>query len=153
MKQEKEIEFAKLRFAYGTVKKFLEKEAREEVDSLKVKIAEDLSFYGDDNYDLLIRFVEKFELDYSNFKYDEHFHSEAEVANPAFILINLLKLSVWMPLKTIELLSFNNIKINKPSFSSPERKVTDMTFKDLLTWYIEGEYANSKEIKYKIKTA
>jgi hypothetical protein len=28
-----------------------------------------------------------------------------------------------------------------------------MTFRDLLTWYIEGKYVPSKELKYEIKKA
>ncbi|MBF4473191.1 DUF1493 family protein [Flavobacterium sp. HJJ] len=150
MQKERLVEFEKLKLAYITVKNFLEKEAGENVESLKTKIAEDLSFYGDDNYYLLTKFVEKFELEHSNFNYDERFHSEGEIANSEIALYNLLILSVWLPLKTIELLSLNNVKINKPSFYKPSRKVTDMTFKELLTWYIEGKYTNS-EIKYVLK--
>ena len=150
MQEEKLVEFEKLKLAYITVKSFLEKEAGENVESLKTKIAEDLSFYGDDNYYMLTKFVEKFELDHTDFNYDEHFHSEGEIANSEFALYNLLILSIWLPLKTIELLTLNNVKINKPSFYKQSRKVTDMTFKDLLTWYIEGKYTVS-EIKYVIK--
>ncbi|PAM95713.1 hypothetical protein B4N84_06340 [Flavobacterium sp. IR1] len=150
MQEEKLVEFEKLKLAYITVKSFLEKEAGENVESLKTKIAEDLSFYGDDNYYMLTKFVEKFELDHTDFNYDEHFHSEGEIANSEIALYNLLILSIWLPLKTIELLTLNNVKINKPSFYKPSRKVTDMTFKDLLTWYIEGKYTDS-EIKYVIK--
>ena len=150
MQEERLVEFEKLKHAYITVKNFLEKKAGENVDSLKTKIAEDLGFYGDDNYYMLTDFVEKFELDYSNFKYDEHFHSEGEIASSEIALYNLLILSVWLPLRTIELLTLNNVKIIKPSFYEPSRKVKDMTFKDLLTWYIEGKYTDT-EIKYVIK--
>ena len=150
MQEERLVEFEKLKLAYITVKNFLEKEAGENVESLKTKIAEDLSFYGDDNYYLLTKFVEKFELEHSDFNYDKHFHSESEIADSSIALYNLLILSVWLPLKTIELLTLNNLKINKPSFYKPSRKVTDMTFKDLLTWYIERKYTDS-EIKYVLK--
>ena len=150
MQEERLVEFEKLKLAYITVKSFREKEAGENVESLKTKIAEDLSFYGDDNYYMLTKFVEKFELDHTDFNYDEHFHSEGEIANSEIALYNLLILSVWLPLKTIELLTLNNVKINKPSFYKPSRKVIDMTFKDLLTWYIEGKYTDS-EIKYVLK--
>jgi len=152
MQEERLVEFEKLKLAYITVKNFLEKEAGENVESLKTKIAEDLCFYGDDNYYLLTKFVEKFELEHSDFNYDKHFHSEGEIADSSIALYNLLILSIWLPLKTIELLTLNNLKIDKPSFYKPSRKVTDMTFKDLLTWYIEGKYINS-EIKYVIKNS
>ena len=150
MKEEKLVEFTKLKLAYITVKNFLEKEAGESVDSLKIKIVKDLWMSGDDNYFMLTKFVNKFELNHDDFNYDEHFHSEGEIADPTLALFNLLTLSVWLPLKTIELLTFNNLKIKKPSFHKPERKVTDMTFKDLLTWYIEGKYISSEKIKYVI---
>jgi hypothetical protein len=45
----KQIEFNKLRFAYETVKRFLEDQSGDTVDSLKTKIAEDLGMTGDDN--------------------------------------------------------------------------------------------------------
>ena len=153
MREEKLVEFAKLKLAYITVKSFLEKESIENVTSLKVKIAEDLIMLGDDNYYMLEKFVEKFELNHDDFEYDNYFHSEGEIADPTIALFNLLTLSVWLPLKTIELLTLNNLKIKKPSFHKPERKVVDMTFKDLLTWYIEGKFKTSEQIKYVIKPA
>ncbi len=146
----KEIEFSKLRFAYLTVKGFIEHESRENVENLKIKIAEDLSLYGDDNYDLLLKFVKKFELDYSDFQYEKHFQSEGELFGSGAALYNLLALSVWLPLKTIELLTFNKIKIKRLEFLK-SRNVSDMTFKDMLTWYIEGKYATSNDVKYRIK--
>ena len=151
-RQLKQIEFDKMRHAYVTVKHFLEDESYEKVKSLKSSITEDLSLNGDDNYELLEKFVEKFELDHEGFEYDKHFYSEGELFGSGAALVNLLTLSVWLPLKTIELLTFKKIKVNKPDFYKPEREVTDMTFKDLLTWYIEGKYALEKDIKFEIKT-
>ena len=150
-KQTKYVEFNKLRHAYITVKRFIESESMDEIKSLKTTVAEDLSMLGDDNYELIEKFVKKFELDHKDFEYDKHFYSEGELFDSVAALNNLLILSVWLPLKTIELLTFNKFKINKPEFYKPERKVTDMTFKDLLTWYIEGTYSTESEIKYKLK--
>lgn len=146
----KEIEFSKLRIAYTTIKEFLEKESGEKVLTLKTKIEEDLSMLGDDSYELMVRFVEKFELEHQDFLFDKHFHSEGELVQPGIIIMNLLTLSIWLPLKTIELLTLNKLKIDKPKFQRPDREVEDMTFKDLLTWYIEGKYATKKDIKYLI---
>jgi hypothetical protein len=148
----KEIEFAKLRHAYITVRAFLESEACAKIKSLNTRVAEDLSLFGDDNDELLEKFVTKFELDHRNFRYDKHFISEGELVNSGASLLNFLILSVWLPMKTIELLTFNNIKLPKPDFVSP-RQVSDMTFKDLLTWYIEGEYKTAENVKYKIVSA
>jgi hypothetical protein len=150
-RQVKQVEFAKLRFAYVTVKNFIEDEAFDEVTSLRTKIAADLGMSGDDNYDFLIKFVKKFELDHKDFIYEKHFYTEMELYDSTAALINLLSLSIWIPLKTLELLTLNKIHIPKPGFYKPPRKVTDMTFKDLLTWYIEGKYVSADEIKYEIK--
>lgn len=150
----RQIEFAKLRHAYVTVKSFIDKETKgyNALKSLNSKIQSGIGLYGDDNLELLEKFVEKFELDYKNFEYDKHFHSEGELFGSGAALVNLLHLSVWLPLKTIELLTFNKIKLDKPDFSvSSEREVSDLTFKDMLTWYIEKEYKPSSTIKYEIK--
>lgn len=146
----KEIDFAKLRFAYSTIKSFLEKESGEKGLTLKTKIEEDLSMLGDDSYELMVRFVEKFELEHQEFLFDKHFHSEGELVQPEIIILNLLTLPIWLSLKTIELLTFNKLKLDKPKFQRPDREVEDMTFKDLLTWYIEGKYATEKNVKYLI---
>lgn len=147
----KEIEFSKLRHAYIVVKNFIESESFEKIKNLNTKLEEDLYLSGDDNYELLVKFVEKFELDYENFDYSKHFLSEGELFNSTTAFLNLLNLSIWLPLKTIELLTFNKIKLEKPNFGEPEKKLLDLSFKDLITWYIEKEYKLSSEIIYKIK--
>lgn len=148
----KEIEFSKLRHAYLVVKNFIESESHEKLKNLNTKIEEDLYFSGDDNYELLIQFIEKFELDYSNFDYSKHFFSECELFDSTAALVNLLTLSVWLPLKAIELLTFNTIQLEKPNFGEPVEKRLDLSFKDLITWYIEKEYQLSSGIVYRIKS-
>lgn len=147
----KEIEFSKLRLAYIVVKSFIESESLEKIKNLNTKIEKDLYLSGDDNYELLVKFVEKFELDHSKFDYSKHFLSEGELFDATAAFVNLLTLSVWLPLKTIELLTFNKIKLEKPNFGEPEKKLLDLSFKDLITWYIEKEYKLSADIIYKIK--
>lgn len=149
----RQIEFVKLRHAYIVVKGFVEKETKGygELKSLQTKICADIGLYGDDNLEFLEKFVAKFELDYKDFQYTKHFQSEGELFGSDAALVNLLALSVWLPLKTIELLTFNNIKIPKPNLDQPNRHVSDLTFKDLLTWYIEKDYKSSSNIKYEIK--
>jgi hypothetical protein len=149
--QIKEIEFSKLRHAYVTIKSYIELRKKLKIDKLKTRIAGDLSLLGDDNYELIEDFVSKFELDHKDFLYERHFYSEYELFGSESALINLLTLSVWLPMKTIELLTFNKIILDKPDFYKPERAVKDLTFKDLLTWYIEGRFATEKEITYKLK--
>lgn len=147
----KQIEFSKLRHAYIAVKIFIENESGDDLGSLKTKIANDLGLTGDDNYFMLTKFIDKFELEYSDFEYDSHFYSEGELYDSSAALYNLLVVSVWLPLKTIELLTMNRIHIPKPSFYQPARQVSDMTFRDLLTWYIEGKYIPEGNVKYAIK--
>jgi len=147
----RQIEFDKLRHAYVTVKSFIESESYEKVKALDTKIEEDLGISGDDNLELLEKFVKKFELDYKDFDYSKHFLSEVELYGSGAALLNLLTLSVWLPLKTIELLTFNKVKIEKPNFNAFNKPLSDLTFKDLLTWYIEKEYKPSGTIKYEIK--
>jgi len=150
----RQIEFTKLRHAYVTVKSYIDKETEgyNELKSLDTKLKSDIGLSGDDNLELLEKFVEKFELDHKNFEYEKHFHSEGELFGSAAALINLLTLSVWLPLRTIELLTFNKIKMDKPKFpATPDREVSDLTFKDMLTWYVEKEYKTSDKIKYEIK--
>ncbi|RDC57325.1 DUF1493 family protein [Pedobacter chinensis] len=150
METEKHIEFSKLKHAYHTIKNFLESESGDDVTSLNTKIVGDLGLSGDDNYFLLVKFVEKFQLEHSDFNYDKHFYSEAELYDSAAALYNLLVISIWLPLKTIELLTFNKLKISKPTFYKPARSVSDMTFRDLLVWYVEGKYVADANIKYKL---
>ena len=146
----KEIEFSKLRHAYITVKIFLETESWDKVKSLDTKIENDLGLAGDDNAELLEKFVKKFELKHTNFDYSKHFLSEGELFNWSSSLSTLLKLSIWIPLKTIELITLNTIKIEKPNFNNyPEKD--DLTFKEMIIWYIEKDYVPTECVKYKIK--
>ncbi len=146
----KEIEFSKLRHAYLTVKNFTESESYEKVKSLNTRIENDLGMAGDDNVEFLEKFVEKFELEYKNFNYSKHFLSEGELFNAVNALHSLLTLSVWIPLKTIELITFNQLKLPRLNFNSyPERD--DLTFKELIIWYLEKDYMTPESVKYRIK--
>lgn len=145
------IEFEKLRLAYKAVKGFLEKESCRKVDNLSIRVAGDLGIVGDDNLELLERFVEKFELNYQGFNYPKHFHSEAELFGSEAAFGIFLRLSVWLPLKAIELLTLNKIKFQKPSMYTPEREVSDMTFRCLVTWYVENQYPGDSGVVYRIK--
>ncbi len=151
MEKEIEIEFSKLKLAYVAVKGFLEEEAFEKIQSINDKIDDDLGLSGDDNYDMLIKFVNKFELDYSDFKYDDHFYSEGELFGSEAAFWNFLTLSIWVPLKTIELLTLNKLHFRKPSFYTPNRAVKDLTFREMVNWYVEGKFPIDS-IKYKIAT-
>ncbi len=145
-----QVEFAKLRIAYIIVKTFLDNHGHTKVTSLNNKVEADLGLYGDDNYELLEKFVATFELDHQDFEYSKHFYSEGELFGSSAVLLNLLYLPIWLPLKTIELLTMNKIKLNFPNFSIPERQVNDLTFKALITWYIEKKFKTSDTIRYEV---
>ncbi|UII18970.1 DUF1493 family protein [Fulvivirga ligni] len=149
----KRVEYAKLRHAYATVKMFLEKTSGVRITSLNNTIAEDLGLWGDDNLFLLEEFVNRYELQHNGIEYEKYFHSEVEHLASTTILINILKLLIWLPLKLIEWLTLNKIKLSLSRFEKLERKVNDMTFKDLVTWYVEKDFMLSNQLKYELKSA
>lgn len=148
----RQIEFEKLRYAYLTVKAFLEKEAYSRNLSLNSKIAQDMNLKGDDNYELLVRFVEQFELEHKDFEYSKHFHSEGELFGLEGSIHNLLRLFVLLPLIGVKKLTFNKRKITPPEAFNPEREVSDLSFKDLITWYLEKDYSTSKKVRFELKS-
>lgn len=146
----KQIEFSKLKHCYLVVKNFIESEGYVEIDSLGSKLDEDLGFSGDDITDLLEKFIQKFELDYSDFDYKKHFYSEGEIFNNVTYFFSLLNLSIWLPLKVIELITLNKLSIEKPQIRTlPDREVSDLTFRQMIQWYVEKKY-QTESIKYEI---
>lgn len=142
------LTYSEIRQSYQTVKDFIESESYTSVKSLNTRIEADLRMAGDDNYELLEKFVERFKLDYKDFDYPKHFKSEGELFGSGAALLTIISLIFWLPAKTIELISFNRIKL----FRREEKdKRLDLTFRDMLTWYIEGRYKLGNEVKYKIK--
>lgn len=148
----KHIEFKELRLAYSTVKQFIKRESPKGVKQLDNKLVEDLRLAGGDNDQFLSKFVTKFELGTNGFDYKLHFHTETELYDSSAAFLNLLSFFVWLPLKTIELLSFRKVRFNCPDLVTPDRKVKDLSFRDMVTWYIEKEYRLGSEIRYVLKS-
>jgi hypothetical protein len=71
-----QADFKTLKHAYLEVKTFLEQESSGPVSSLQTKIENDLGMAGDDNAELLEKFVEKYQLNIEGFDYSKHFLSE-----------------------------------------------------------------------------
>jgi hypothetical protein len=140
----KYIDFSTLRHAYAVVKTFLEEDSFQKIKSLNVRVEEDLGMVGLDNIILLEEFISKFELDYKDFNYDKYFYPEVE--KPEIILARFLSLPIVLPLRTIELLMFNKIKFH---FNIDKKQ--DLSFRDLITWYIEKGFKEPGSVKYKIK--
>ena len=64
-----EISFKNLKQNYIEVQQFLQKESGEKNIYNKSKVANDLSLWGDDNCDMLEKFITKYKVDFSNFNY------------------------------------------------------------------------------------
>ncbi len=144
-------DFKTLRQSYIEVKDFIEKEVGDEVLSLQTKIENDLGCAGDDNLELLEKFVTTFKLDSTNFDYSKHFLSEGELFGSGASLLTLLGLPFVILFWLIRLLTFGKINLNKIQFfPSYQRKTLDLTFGDMLTWYLTGKYALRQNTKFKL---
>ena len=153
-KEIKHISFSNLRQSYKTVKDFIESETGDTVNSLDTKIADDLGLWGDDNWDFLTKFVTTYKLDTKDFDYDKHFESEGELFGTGGHILMVLSIIFLSPFKLIELLSFNKINFGLKIFRpGREKRPLDISFRDMLTWYIEGQFKLGTQIKYELKNA
>ena len=145
MKKTTYIQFKDIKIAYLEIKDFIEKETGDKVVSLNTRIDADLGCAGDDNYDLIDKFVTKYSLDYSEFNYSKHFLSETEVApGPFFPLILIILIISFI----IRVVTFGKVNLSELQLFSFQRKTLDLTFGDMLTWYISGAYNLRGDVKY-----
>ena len=149
----KHVSFFKLRGAYLEVKDFIEMETNEEVLSLNSKLVDDLRLSGDDNYDLLEKFVTKYKLDIRGFDYQKHFHTEYELYGSEQAFYNILKMAMILLFFSIRILTFGIVKADlvKLNILDAQRNVKDMTVGDMVTWYLEKEYKLREDIWYTLK--
>ncbi len=141
--------FRTLRQAYVEVKRFIEENSFDTVTSLNTRIEEDLGMSGDDNYNLLVKFVKKYKLDVLGFDYNKHFLSEGEIIfDPGIMLYSILiALPFWIIFWLVRLLTFGHINYTQEQIMpSVNRQTLDMTFGDLLVWYLTGKYQLRKEV-------
>lgn len=152
--QYKELPFTQLRQAYTTVKQFIEDETGCEIDSLHNKIEEHLGIAGDDTEELLGKFIKQFGLITEGFEFDKHFYSEGELFGSGPFLTNIVIMIIKVVMWLIEILSFKQIRFNnKPDWYRPlDREVSDLTFKQMLTWYIEKDFAAVEKTSYRLAT-
>jgi hypothetical protein len=150
--QYKELPFSQLRQAYTTVKQFIEDESGCEIDSLHNKIKEHLGIADDDTEELLGKFIKQFNLSAEGFDFDKHFYSEGELFGSGPVLINIVVMIVKVVMWLIEILSIKQIQFNnKPQWYRPvDREVSDLTFKQMLTWYLEKDFTAVEKTSYRL---
>ncbi|MDT3403622.1 DUF1493 family protein [Mucilaginibacter terrae] len=151
--QYKAISFAQLRQAHQKVKHFLEDESFDQVTSLQTKIGDGLGLAGDDVEDLLVKFVQDNKLNWGSFRFDEHFHSEGELFSSSLAMGNLTRFIINLPIMLFNLITFNRSAISTLAYLEIDREVTDLTFRQMLTWYIEKDFTGIDSIRYKLKIA
>ena len=149
------ISFKNLKQNYLEVQQFLEEKSGEKNICIKSKIANDLSLVGDDNYYLLDSFITKYNLDFSNFNYAEHFESEGELTMSIWSILSVF----FIPLFIIKYITsyFLNFfskkysdKINSFNFFLKKYKSDriDLTMGDLITSKIQGKFSLRDNVKF-----
>ncbi|MFV5692872.1 hypothetical protein ACM55K_12670 [Flavobacterium sp. LT1R49] len=149
------ISFKNLKQNYLEVQKFLEDESGEKNISIKSKIASNLSLFGDDNYYMLEEFVTKYNINFSNFNYDEHFASEGELFGSGSVLLRMLLIPFYI-FKLILSLIFKPFSkkhskiINDFNFfiENNQSKKTDLTMGDLITSKIHGKFQLRENVQF-----
>ncbi|RYD80124.1 MAG: DUF1493 family protein [Sphingobacteriales bacterium] len=116
---------------------------------MQTKIENDLGLAGDDNLELLELFVKKYQLDARGFDYSKHFLSEGELFNSGATLWALLSIPLFLLFWTIKFLTFGKLDLMKFKFWPDEDHYkADLTFGDMLTWYLTGKYKLRNEVKF-----
>ncbi|WP_020569374.1 DUF1493 family protein [Neolewinella persica] len=114
--------------------------------TLNNKIAEDLGHWGDDNYFLLLDFVERFKLGHEEYCHDVYFESEGEIITFCTQIVAPFVMVAWLVWKIIERAA--------PGYTTPEflnrwenrlnpRK--DLTVGDLIAWRLAGDFCLRKD--------
>lgn len=144
-------DYKSLKLAYVEVKTFLEEEVGREVNSLQTKIDEDLGWAGDDNYELIVKFVERYDLDYTEFDYSKHFLSEGELFGPLNSLLTLISLPIAITFWLLKVITNGKVNLFKANLiPSWQRSTLDLTFGDMLTWYLRGKYCLRTDVKFEL---
>jgi hypothetical protein len=139
-----EFTYKEIKESYLEIKAFLESWTNEKI-ILSTRIEEDLNFQGADNIFLLEEFIEKYNLDFTDFDYDKHFMSEVLTLKqlfliplfPFFIIIQLL--AYYFP----NLESLSMIYFQKPK--------ADLTFGDLVASKLKGEFCLKTDANIQLK--
>lgn len=144
--------YKELKQAYLEVKRFLEKETGEEVESLNTQIGNDFGYDGDDSLELLEKFIEKYKLNIKGFDFSKHFLNEAEIASGDSTFLELFFLPVKVLIWLIKLCSFGRFDLMKgQNLPDIYRDTLDLSFGDMLTWYLVGKYSLRTQVRFELK--
>lgn len=147
-------EYKDLKQAYIEVKNFLETETGENRITLKTQITNDIGYVGDDSLELLEKFVSKYGLDIEGFDFSKHFLTEGEVADGVGAFLQLIFLPITILIGLIQLVSFGRINLTKEhKFPDIYRDTLDLSFGDMLTWYLTGKFSLRKEVRFQLVNA
>ena len=155
MKIVKEISFTELKQNYIEVQNFLENESGESFINNKTRIANDLNIWGDDNYYILNDFINKYNLDFSNFNYDEHFESEGEIFNGVndlfdflFFILNIIKFIVYLVFKPFSNEYSEKIRQFKFYIKVDKLERKDLNMGDLITSKIFKKFQLRENVQF-----
>lgn len=143
-----------LRKGYIVVKQFIEQETGEKILSLNTRIENDLGLSGDDNLELIEKFVKKYQLDTTDFNYSKHFVSESEILNAEATLWALVSIPFFLLFWSLQFLTFGKLNLFKYKFWPDEdenQNKADLSFGDMLSWYLTGKFKLRNEVKFLCK--
>lgn len=142
-----EADFGSLRAAYREVKAFLEEETWGEVLSLETAVQQDLGQAGDDSLELLTKFTERYNLDPGQFNFCRHFLSEGELFHPVAFWIGIALIPVWI----LDRITFRKLNLYPWGiFKNFYRDTADLTFGDMVTWYLLKTYVPRANVAIKL---
>jgi len=128
-------DFSTIKNAYIEVKAFLEEETWDHVTDLSTQIENDLGCAGDDTYELLVKFTDRYNLNSDNFDFNVHFLSEGELFDAFTLLYYILIPPIWL----IKVISSGKINLLPPN-RYRNRETLDLTFGDMVVWYLAKEF-------------
>ena len=143
--------FSTLRNVYLEVKQFIESETGENNINLKTTLINNLGLHGEDNYDLLSKFIARYKLRLDGFNYSKHFNSETEVFNNGMVFIRILFFPFFFSIWLIRIIgakgkNWRSIEFY-PKWKGPHR--LDLSIGDLVIWKLSNNYnlrANTRVI-------
>jgi hypothetical protein len=145
-------DFKTLRQAYIEVKTFVEKELEDEVESLNTKLENDLGCAGDDNAELLEKFVAQYKLNSTGFDYSKHFLLEGELFGSFAALLTLISIPIHLVIWLVKVITFGKVNFTQRQIlPSSKRKTMDLTFGDMVTWYLTGTYNLRQNVHVQLK--